>query len=209
MASVTLPCLVSGGAHGADECWSRDGARLGYEIHVYSFAGHRRSGKHTRLFEITNSDRSHYSFTLQQAAVHLGRRLDLANGYVRDLLCRNGLVAHRGDAMLAVVADTPRGSRNRTLDCGVMGGTGWTCQLFVDRHARSNKQVLLFVFSESERKWLQASIVGTAVFWTRVLSPVPAVQHCEAIAVVGGRAIGPRGRSAIANILHDMASPRY
>jgi len=200
-AAPVRPTLVSGGAAGADACWATHGARLGFVVQVASFAGHRRHGPADEVTLLTPRDLARGSVDVQRAAQALGRSAAPRSAYVRQLVARNRLVA-RAAAVVAVVERAPHRSR-RPWDCGVEGGTGWTCQLYLDRFRGAPDSAVLLVYAQDTRQWARARVCHDDVRWHPVDHPAQALALAGAasLAAVGTRKLDASGRAAIQALL--------
>jgi len=215
------PTIISGGATGADKCWATEALQRGMDVHVCTFEGHRRATlpPGARLILLAPGHRVRFWAELQAVAQrrHLQPRYEPAS-YVSCLLLRNAMLALRSQALLVIAEQRPSPrafSRTaRPWDCMVYGETGWTVQLFVERHIKHERQPSLAVFAQATSTWYAAHIdfPAQAVRWTAVECPVMAMRLLPAVPTsvgcVGVRQLRDTGRVAIACALEQLQAAR-
>lgn len=192
--------LFTGGATGADLYFATQGLRASHLVRVMSFEGHKQSLPKTsspnlRLERMTSDTLKAANKPLARAAEKLQRKLE-RTGYVERLLQRNYFQTKDVDSVYAVGEILPKGRKDSVR---VSGGTAWACQMFLDRliplgDAKEPRMIPIFVFSQSQKHWLQCQLEGSFVEWVKIEAPPkPAGKY----AGIGTRFLSEAGKAAI------------
>lgn len=188
--------LVTGGALGADSAWAEAGLSAGLTVEIMSFEGHKAKVPNgATLHKLTDNTTRAADAALAIAAKRLRRPLpSTRNLYVRNLLRRNHSIVNGADALLAVGSldkKVPNGDKG----VGVIGGTGWSCQLFADAQPTTPATLDMFLFDQDAQSWFQCCMgVGRELSWVASSALGRRWQH---IAVIGTRKLSSCGRQAI------------
>jgi len=191
--------LVTGGARGADAVFS---ANSPAPVKIWSFDGHwiDKNVYMAEIAKLGDKERKLANGLLAQAAKDIGRHIPHKGA---DLLRRNVMVALEAEKMYAVAPLEPRKKTKNSI--GVDGGTGWTCQLFVnmlrdklDPENKSPVYLPLFLFTH---KWKQSVYVEGEFTWE---DPIPDVfRPSGVVAGVGARALSESGKRAIEDLMRN------
>jgi hypothetical protein len=211
MADSGVMIMISGGAMGADTCWARAAHKAGYKVVVHSFPGHHLATDHPSGITVTslsNADKAEAHVPISVAASRLGK--SMPTKYTGLLIMRNYKIANTCRAMYAVANFT--GKQMHPLDIGVLGGTGWACQLYADRHHRhsnASRAIPLFLYHQCNTStagcdqaqmrstgWYECHVDGDAFVW-KPCSAVPRPSGFDIVAGVGTRELTAQGRAEI------------
>lgn len=194
--------LKTGDAKGADSEFSKCARAAGHLVECVTVQSKQRPELDTALP------------CLREAATHLKKAVPL-NGYVRDLLLRDYFQIDTPGLVLFAVSDfEPKHpiDKKPSNNVSIKGGTGWTCQLFIDKFIRSlpvetrdtTMHVIPFYFySQTEKSWYGCSTIGGLLSWSKLTSLVQIrllVDEEGTYAGVGARELTDDGRKAI----HDL-----
>ncbi|XP_004364331.1 hypothetical protein CAOG_01463 [Capsaspora owczarzaki ATCC 30864] len=247
--------LVSGGAEGADLAMATAAVHAGWCLNVVSFATHRPklppSCPPTTVTQLSTNELAACTAGLHRANRTLCRSIERVSPFVFNLLRRNVHVARRATVMLAVagfegatrrsitqpaITELLRGAGPSTSSSPlatsacthrrVAGGTGWTCQVFVDAatdaartrlHMHERLESGLYVFDQGSNRWHRHALqrVGTGdndvqSHWDVLpaLPPKPLTSQSLFVAGVGTRELNSAGRAAIHDVIEAWSQPR-
>jgi hypothetical protein len=174
----------SGGAIGADYYWSWKAEKVGHKVVAYSFDGHQFAGP-IHWKRVIHADNlvavlKHVKF----AGIKMRREGALsANWYTRSLFCRNYYQVKDAERVYAV------GMINQSTGY-VEGGTGWACQMFIDRFP-GDTPVPIYIYELIEKWWYTWD--GRAWVACKTIPPRPEGHY----AGIGTRKFSDWGRKAI------------
>jgi hypothetical protein len=198
-----MPRLVSGGAHGADECFEQCATTKGHKISVFSFKEHSVVADPSNVVEMSHYDLEHYASRLAHVGEMISKNVPSA-GYTRWLLLRNIVVATKADCMFAVISAMLKPPKGTFI--GVPGGTGWTTQCFAMEylnHQQIIKQKIkipLWVF-DGTNKWHQLVCRFGNLSWEILPDgKVPQIKEHYVYAGVGSREFSTCQRQAIQSL---------
>jgi len=151
LGKLTDDVCLSGGARGADITWGNHALKKGHQVVHWSFKGHKSWDK-DNTYILTPEELKESDIFLKEANVTMKRRLNLHNEHVANLLRRNWYQVKYVDSLYvvgslnekAIIYDPREGYskkyhllNDRKDRMGVNGGTGWACQLYLDRYRRN------------------------------------------------------------------------
>lgn len=224
-ARTGASCMHTGGAAGADALWARAAFRgaagTGLTCRVFSFAGHyisdstfRAPSQHVRVEQCTARDLDSVSLDVFNVAKRLGKRCP--GGMAYKLIARNALSVKDVEAVFAVgrfVSFPPPAFIITALDVnslGVDGGTGWTCEFYVDARRRADAPPYLFFFDvdHPETGWWQlqgGEDKKDFVWWEQVQTPPNPIETFERWAGIGSRELDEKVAQEVMNRLFTIA----
>eukprot|EP00730_Choanoeca_flexa_P017462 TRINITY_DN8421_c0_g1_i1.p1 TRINITY_DN8421_c0_g1~~TRINITY_DN8421_c0_g1_i1.p1 ORF type:complete len:225 (+),score=14.70 TRINITY_DN8421_c0_g1_i1:556-1230(+) len=195
--------IISGGAIGSDCLWATLGRDHGAEVEICTFESHRVVGPSTKKLLLSSIQRRNALAELKRAAVALGRRASFKNNYIRDLLCRNYLIATRSDGSVAIIESKPTPS-TRKYDCGVAGGTGWQCQLHIQHRLAIGQPLRMAVYAQQQKAWYTASMKDGHIEWTQNDDVAASFHGLKHIGCVGTRKINSSGKAAARQLIQTI-----
>lgn len=176
--------FLSGGARGADAAWEQRIPK--FRMTVLSFLRHASAS--IRLRYLAPSELATMDTLLHRTARVLEKNLPV-QPYTLNLLRRSAVIASRCDAMIAIAWPDQR-RVSSPLFLGIDGGTGWTCQCFVDCAEKTPWP--LFVYFQNTNQWMRPVVAAHAIAWIVVVDLATAIDvECPdgVVAVVGSRSI--------------------
>ena len=171
-----MKILYTGGAKGADLVFEAAALKAGYEVHAFSFSGHKSHSK--CLLKLGDSELNLAIPFVTNAAKRLGKNIP-APGHIRNLLLRNYYQVKDTEAVFAV-------STFNVATNTIAGGTGWAVEMAIEL----KKPV--FVYDQLRKLWIQ--FIDHK--WQRSLW-VPSIQAYDKITGIGSREINEFGINAI------------
>jgi hypothetical protein len=133
----------SGGAPGADQCFSDEGERYGVNTIAYSFKNHSTKSKNVKI--LTEDELKEGMDHVKIANKTLKRRIGNISPYVRNLLARDWFQVKNSEAVFAV--------SSLQDESKVFGGTGWAVQIGIDNDK------IIYVFDQNQNKWFRFSYI--------------------------------------------------
>lgn len=146
----------SGGAEGADRTWSKHASSAGHRVVHYVPYGRtaRDTSPSVQYVRMGREKLLNYEPYLLEAKQKCRRSFPTKNEFVNDLLLRNYPQIERAESVYAV----GRRIKDKS-ELGIDGGTGWTCQLYVDRCRREHLECRLYLFDQNTLLWYAYSLV--------------------------------------------------
>lgn len=189
--SVSLKKFVSGGAVGADSEWAEMVAQYNLPIYVMSFHGTRVYGPEACIVRrIDNAVLQTASKHVRSAAASMGKTLP-ASDFSRRYLQRDWFIVQQTEMVVAIgrIDDT-----GEIRGLGVVGGTGYGCQMFFERTKRENTPLRLYVFDMNTNRWLRCTEDGA---WEDTHPPDLIGCEVNRIALIGSRDLTEEGIRAL------------
>lgn len=164
----------TGGAVGADmKFLSRLFTKRNFV--VWSFDSHHvgKMPDGITIKYVQKADRQNALPEMRRAASALGKLLP-HNPYTVNLMTRNYCIARDSDVIIAVA---PRSRTQKKFSVGVEGGTGWTCQFFLQKYlfsaffksSREKLKIPIFLFDCG--KWYACFYQNEHVAWEETTRP--------------------------------------
>lgn len=179
--------VYTGGAKGADACWTKNALENGFKVIVCSFEGHKVYCNHNSIRIFSQEELNIADQYLLKANEKLKRKFPTRWKYTNNLLRRNYYIIHKVDCVYAV------GSLSEDKK-SVMGGTGWGVQMAID----FNIPVLLF--EQNKGCWYYFYDIEFKDYDCMYPFPFfPPHQRC--FACIGTRDLTPSGEEEIKNFL--------
>jgi hypothetical protein len=202
------PCQYTGGAQGADNYFAMWGKNAGHRVIVISFPGHSHCKDVVPDTEVREMSQ-HELETAMPHVIQAGRRLNRPvprNEEPWKLIHRNYFQIDQVDAVYAVSEFVPKSASTDPLSVSIETGTGWTCQMYVDRLLREgatpndDRPLPLYFFDQKDKEWTAPFLISpTEIEWREYDPPSPEGQI--RYAGVGTRKINANGRTAIMELL--------
>lgn len=211
--------FVSGGASGADEAWTHAALALSIPVTIFSFVTHYLPNTYLgaggaaplpglEVVQVPSTDLFACRPELKEAAKILHRVLTKTDGYNYFLLARNVMLARNAVAMY-VVGRFTSSRKHVTRSVSVDGGTGWACQLYVNRQpVDPPRDIPLYFFNDvqSDQTWYVGHVSADCFTWRSAGTP-PHPTTYRSCAAIGSRDISPIGQQAIRTLMASC-SPR-
>lgn len=118
--------FYSGGDEGSDQFWGEIAAKIGHDVHHYSFYKH--GSKIKDRIELPQDLLNQADPFLKRTNKTLGRTFPAINNYTSNLLRRNFFQIFRTNSVFAITA-----LDRDNIDTRFHGGTAWAIQLFIDK----------------------------------------------------------------------------
>lgn len=218
LGKLTDNMCLSGGARGADVTWGNHALNDGHEVVHWSFDGHKSYDK-DNTYILTAEELEEADEYLKEANLTLKRRLNFKKIHVMNLLRRNWYQVKYADSVYVVGTlnekaqiynphdghDTKYHITNTRDDrMGVNGGTGWACQMYLDRYRREcgeNRFYLMFFDQIKQRSFVYSPDIGLWVYLYS-LNHTLARKPCGVYAGIGTRDINIHGEQHIETLFH-------
>lgn len=193
---LTPYTLLSGGATGADQVFGNHAAQAGFTVlHLTvqkSTLGDGGPQHQQHYIPMSEEQLAAADPALKQAAKHVRKHMPRP-GYVRKLLQRNWHQVRDVDRVYAIGWIIPDNSLLH-----VEGGTGWTCQMYVQRFepwgSESHTKCVLYLYDQANKEWLQW--LPQCRQWS--VLPTGPPRPAGKCAGIGSRNLTPEGAAAIA-----------
>lgn len=188
--SFSSNVLFSGGASGADTYFGCAATKAEFQVIHWCFKNDSGSCKvhvPSHLLPLT----THH---VKQAAERLHKNMPTRPN-VLALIQRNAFQVCFADAVYAVGWFQQQSSTDSLLK--IEGGTGWSCQMYVDRFQSENQsKCKLYFFDQVEAAWFVWDVYSSR--WKRMCDPPPA--PTGRVAGIGSRKLTDAGKQAITNL---------
>lgn len=182
--------LFSGGARGADTHFGKEAAKAGFKVIHWCFRNDSRLHKVSvgkNLLELSDPH-------IEKAAVSLCKAVP-ENAYVKTLIQRSAFQVCFVDSVYAVGWPDDRKDSKSLLE--IDGGTGWSCQMYVDRFDDgSSDQCKLYFFDQKLLRWSAWDVSKSC--WKHLPGGPP--HPTGRCAGIGSRRLTPNGESAIRSL---------
>ena len=180
--------FVSGGAKGADTEWAEFVVQRNLPMYVLSFNGTRVEGPGI-VKRIDNVQLQTATKYVTQAALSMRKSLP-SSEFSRRYLQRDWFIVQQAQMVVAIGYLDP----DKIGGLGVVGGTGYGCQMYYERAEREGIPLLLFLFDMGTNRWLLCKPDGT---WEDTFPPDLIGCDIERIALIGSRDMTIQGTFAI------------
>jgi hypothetical protein len=197
-----ISTCYSGGAKGSDLIWCEYALKNGHNCEIMSFVGHTTSfskipeGHNYKLpiyhklgqHELTLADKY-----VKEANISINRGYPYGNSFVNNLLRRNYYQIR--DVVSVYAVGKFESNKNRS-HLGIDGGTGWTCQLYIDKVNRTGGgKINLYFFNQEGDNigWYYYNELKKKLIMMENNPPVPTGKY----AGIGTRNINSEGSQAI------------
>lgn len=213
LGKLTDDVCLSGGAAGADVTWGDNAFKAGHQVVHWSYKGHK-SHDPDHTFLLDEEELSEANDYLIEANLTLKRKLDFKKRYI-PLLQRNWYQIKYADRVYAVgslnekaVIYNPHDgydqkyhiTNDRKDRMGVNGGTGWACQMYLDRYRRAYGEMDFFMMFYDQIKHELYNYSAQRGCWMPIhLSAMgPIVEKPSGIyAAIGSRDLNGKGKAYI------------
>lgn len=134
--------LFSGGAFGADMCFTKCALKAGHKVVNYSFDGHNSKAPEETILILSQEQLDQYLYHLESLAEKIWRKVP-KHGFIRNLLLRNFFQVEYSKMIFAVSHFNSQGMVN--------GGTAWAVYRGIELG------IPVFVFDQFKKTWMEFS----------------------------------------------------
>lgn len=189
---VMADVLVSGGATGADCVFGTAAIKAGLRVIHFTVSGKNEKKHDGQEYICLHEDVLEAATPqLRIAAKHLGKHMPRP-GYGKRLIQRNFYQIWKADSVYAIGWKTQDSSLLQ-----VEGGTGWTCQLYVQRFqplgSEPAQDCHLYLYEMATASWWQWDCITSK--WNALFTGPP--RPTGVCAGIGSRSMNPEGTTAI------------
>lgn len=180
-----MNCVCStGGAPGADHWFEKFALENGHRVIIPSFEGNSETASSQKEGEQKISLREVIVYTDEQLKEHrpaldravktLGRKLKGTRKELCHLQCNYKQIMNADKVYAVGFMDPEFVGGKEGVNCGVMGGTGYTCEMFLhkylDKHPKADK-VPMYLYCYNERSWFELLNNDGKFKWSAIEKP--------------------------------------